>query len=247
MKFADFVAREAVISGLSADTKESVIRSLVQALQDVGKIPANEYESIVKAILKREELGSTGIGRGVAVPHTKHPSASKLTGAVAVSPHGFIKAALADPNATVSDREFVGQGKTLKVVHFTTMGKWQATGEFNAQNMLERVVSHGKRRAAEMREAGQMLDDLGMDGSLSRAVAALPEPPRHVFVDGRDKIITPCDCDAVIGGAQRAFERQRKSGRVRDGRRDQIEAGFTRFGLVLACHGLASSGAENRR
>ncbi|HXI99902.1 MAG TPA: MBL fold metallo-hydrolase [Micropepsaceae bacterium] len=60
---------------------------------------------------------------------------------VAVSPHGFIKAALADPNASVSDREFVGQGKTLKVVHFTTMGKWQATGEFNAQNMLERVVT----------------------------------------------------------------------------------------------------------
>jgi ribonuclease HII len=36
--------------------------------------------------------------------------------------------------------------------------------------------------------------------ALARAVAALPEPPRHVFVDGRDKIITPCDCDAVIGG-----------------------------------------------
>jgi glyoxylase-like metal-dependent hydrolase (beta-lactamase superfamily II) len=60
---------------------------------------------------------------------------------VAVSPHGFIKAALADPNATVSDREFVGQGKTLRVVSFTTMGKWRATGEFNAQNMLERVVT----------------------------------------------------------------------------------------------------------
>jgi len=60
---------------------------------------------------------------------------------VAVSPHGFIKAALADPNATVSDREFVGQGKNLRVVSFTTMGKWRATGEFNAQNMLERVVT----------------------------------------------------------------------------------------------------------
>jgi glyoxylase-like metal-dependent hydrolase (beta-lactamase superfamily II) len=60
---------------------------------------------------------------------------------IAVSPHGFIKAAMADPNATVSDREFVGQGKTLRVVHFTTMGKWQATGEFNDQNMLERVVT----------------------------------------------------------------------------------------------------------
>ena len=36
--------------------------------------------------------------------------------------------------------------------------------------------------------------------ALKRAVLALPEAPRHVFVDGRDKLDTPCDCDAVIGG-----------------------------------------------
>src|SRR5258708_7492155 len=47
---------------------------------------------------------------------------------VAVSPHGFIKAPLAEPNATVSDPQFVGQGKNLKVVSFTTMGKWHAHG-----------------------------------------------------------------------------------------------------------------------
>ena len=34
----------------------------------------------------------------------------------------------------------------------------------------------------------------------TRAVAALPEPPKHVFVDGRDRLATACDCDAVIGG-----------------------------------------------
>ncbi len=36
--------------------------------------------------------------------------------------------------------------------------------------------------------------------ALARAVRALPEMPRHVFVDGRDKVDAPCDCDAVIGG-----------------------------------------------
>jgi ribonuclease HII len=36
--------------------------------------------------------------------------------------------------------------------------------------------------------------------ALARAVRALPEPPRHVFVDGRDRIDGGCDCDAVIGG-----------------------------------------------
>jgi ribonuclease HII len=36
--------------------------------------------------------------------------------------------------------------------------------------------------------------------ALKRAVVALPETPRHVFVDGRDRLDTDCDCEAVIGG-----------------------------------------------
>jgi ribonuclease HII len=36
--------------------------------------------------------------------------------------------------------------------------------------------------------------------ALARAVAALPEPPKYVFVDGRDRLATPCECEAVIGG-----------------------------------------------
>lgn len=88
MKFSDFISREAVRANLRADDKEGVIREMTQALQDAGRIANNELESIVKAILKREELGSTGIGRGVAVPHTKHPSVDRLVGTVAVSAAG---------------------------------------------------------------------------------------------------------------------------------------------------------------
>ncbi|MBI2827142.1 MAG: PTS sugar transporter subunit IIA [Planctomycetia bacterium] len=88
MKFADFVSREAVRAELTADDKESVIREMVQALLTAGKISADECEGIIKAILKREELGSTGIGRGVAVPHTKHPSVNRLIGTVGVSAEG---------------------------------------------------------------------------------------------------------------------------------------------------------------
>ena len=58
-----------------------------------------------------------------------------------VSPHGFIKAAQQDPNVRVSDRHFVRTGRTLKVIGFTTMGKYRATGELNDQNLLERVVT----------------------------------------------------------------------------------------------------------
>jgi len=88
MKFADFVSREAIRADLAASDKEGVIREMVQAMLDAGNVEADEQESIVKAILKREELGSTGIGRGVAVPHTKHPSVDRLVGSVAISSEG---------------------------------------------------------------------------------------------------------------------------------------------------------------
>ena len=88
MKFADFVNPDAIQVGLSASDKEGVIQEMVRTLLDAGGIEKDEFDSIVKAILKREELGSTGIGRGVAVPHTKHPSVDRLVGTVAVSREG---------------------------------------------------------------------------------------------------------------------------------------------------------------
>ncbi len=88
MKFADFVSREAIRADLTAEDKEGVIREMTQALLAAGKIQPEELDSIIKAIMKREELGSTGIGRGVAVPHTKHPSVQRLIGTVAVSGEG---------------------------------------------------------------------------------------------------------------------------------------------------------------
>ena len=89
MKFSDFVSVGSIKASLAADDKEGVIRELVGALALAGDIQASEQESIVKAIMKREDLGSTGIGRGVAVPHTKHPGVDRLVGTVAVSPAGI--------------------------------------------------------------------------------------------------------------------------------------------------------------
>ncbi len=88
MKFCDFVSTEAIRSELSSVEKEDVIRELVGNLVEAGQIKAKDASSIVSAIIKREELGSTGIGRGIAVPHTKHPSVEKLVGTVGVSQEG---------------------------------------------------------------------------------------------------------------------------------------------------------------
>jgi PTS system fructose-specific IIA component/PTS system nitrogen regulatory IIA component len=88
MKFADFISIKAIRAELAASDKESVITELVQSLLDAGEVNAADKDDIIAAILKREDLGSTGIGRGVAVPHTKHTSVQKLVGTVGVSSEG---------------------------------------------------------------------------------------------------------------------------------------------------------------
>ncbi|MER3415172.1 MAG: PTS fructose transporter subunit IIA [Gemmataceae bacterium] len=88
MRMSEFVVRDAILPGLSATTKESAIREMVDSLRASGHIKPEQAENIVRAILKREQLGSTGIGRGVAIPHTKHEGVDRLIGTVAVSREG---------------------------------------------------------------------------------------------------------------------------------------------------------------
>src|SRR5229473_758665 len=88
MRMSDFVVRDAIIPELVANTKETVIREMVEGLRTAGYFKGGEPEDIVKAVLKRELLGSTGIGRGVAIPHTKHNTVDRLVGTVAISRPG---------------------------------------------------------------------------------------------------------------------------------------------------------------
>jgi len=89
MKLTDFVIKEAILPNLTVNSKEGAIRAMVESLANAGKLKKEDQDGIISAILKREELGSTGIGNGVAVPHTKHPSVQRLVGTVAVSTEGI--------------------------------------------------------------------------------------------------------------------------------------------------------------
>ena len=89
MRMSDFVVRDAIIPELSATNKEGVIREMVESLRAAGQFRGADLEDIIRAILKREFLGSTGIGRGVAIPHTKHNSVERLIGTVAISSKGI--------------------------------------------------------------------------------------------------------------------------------------------------------------
>jgi PTS system nitrogen regulatory IIA component len=94
MRLTEFVVSDAIVTSLDASTKDEAIRGMVESLSAVGRIPAEDTDAIVSGILKREELGSTGIGNGVAVPHTKHPAVDRLTATVALSTQGVDFASL---------------------------------------------------------------------------------------------------------------------------------------------------------
>ena len=89
MRMSDFVVRDAIVAELPATNKEGVIREMVESLRAAGQFRGADLEDIIRAILKREFLGSTGIGRGVAIPHTKHNSVERLVGTVAISHKGI--------------------------------------------------------------------------------------------------------------------------------------------------------------
>jgi mannitol/fructose-specific phosphotransferase system IIA component (Ntr-type) len=88
MRMTDFVVKDAVVPEVAATNKEGVVRELVESLRAAGYFKGADPEDLVRAILKREQIASTGIGRGVAIPHAKHNSAERLIGTIALSKGG---------------------------------------------------------------------------------------------------------------------------------------------------------------
>jgi mannitol/fructose-specific phosphotransferase system IIA component (Ntr-type) len=88
MRMSDFVVREAIQPEVTASTKEGVIRELVESLRNAGQFKTTDTEDVVRAVLKREQIASTGIGRGVAIPHAKHTGVERLVGTVGLSGGG---------------------------------------------------------------------------------------------------------------------------------------------------------------
>ena len=85
MRMSHFVVRDACSPALAGTAREAVVRELVHGLHAAGSLPAADLEDIVRAVLRREQLGSTGIGRGIAIPHSRYASVSQLVGAVGLS------------------------------------------------------------------------------------------------------------------------------------------------------------------
>ena len=94
MKLKDFIVADAVIPELAATDRDGCLRELVTSLSTAGALPADAVDEVVAALIKREQNGSTGFGKGVAVPHVKHAKVQKMAGTVGRSVSGIDFAAL---------------------------------------------------------------------------------------------------------------------------------------------------------
>ena len=86
MKITDFLDRRAIKIGITATDKEGILKELVDVLAEVKDI--GDPKAIVKALLERESLGSTGIGQGIAIPHGKTDRVNELVAVLGISKKG---------------------------------------------------------------------------------------------------------------------------------------------------------------
>ena len=94
MKFNEFMVKEAIQPQLKSQDRDGVLRELVESLAESGAIPKAMVDELVAAVIKREKEGSTGFGKGVAVPHAKHPKIKTMVGTLGRSPEGIDFSAL---------------------------------------------------------------------------------------------------------------------------------------------------------
>lgn len=89
MKLTEIVVREGVVPSLAGSDRDAALAELLDAVVGAGVIDGSLREELLGRLLDREARGSTGFGRGVAVPHVKHPSIPRVTGAVGLSEGGI--------------------------------------------------------------------------------------------------------------------------------------------------------------
>ncbi|MBS0189344.1 MAG: PTS sugar transporter subunit IIA [Planctomycetes bacterium] len=89
LKFAQLIAPGAIVPQLRSTQRDETIAELIDAIVASGVVPDSIREELRLKVLERERKGSTGFGRGVAVPHVKHKAITRMTAAIGLSQRGI--------------------------------------------------------------------------------------------------------------------------------------------------------------
>ncbi|OGX23107.1 MAG: hypothetical protein A3J51_02885 [Omnitrophica WOR_2 bacterium RIFCSPHIGHO2_02_FULL_45_21] len=88
MKIMDFLSKKAIGADIKSTKKEDVIRELVDLLIASEEIDKKYRNKLIEQLMAREALGSTAIGQGVGIPHTKSECVNKLIAVFGLSQAG---------------------------------------------------------------------------------------------------------------------------------------------------------------
>ncbi len=94
MKLSELIHGPSVIPELTSNDRNGVIRELIQSLADHGALDTSAVETAARAAIARENQGSTGFGKGVAVPHVKHDCIKNMSATIGRSSRGVDFSAL---------------------------------------------------------------------------------------------------------------------------------------------------------
>ena len=88
MYLAELLSRGAICMDIRSSRREDAVRELLEALVTDNRLPAQMLEASLEAVEKREKLGSTAIGNGVAVPHARLQGLDGTVIAIGLSKEG---------------------------------------------------------------------------------------------------------------------------------------------------------------
>ncbi len=86
MKLTDILVRDACLPDMTAQTKKEALRELADALARGSD--GLDGAALLNMLLKREQLGTTAMGDGVAIPHARMESLDRLLASFGRSRHG---------------------------------------------------------------------------------------------------------------------------------------------------------------
>lgn len=89
MNLCDIVSKQAVIPALESETRDEAIAEIVDVLIEAGHVSTDIRDSVIEALLERERKGSTGFGKGVAVPHVKIEGMTEMVASIGLSEKGI--------------------------------------------------------------------------------------------------------------------------------------------------------------
>jgi len=88
MNISDYLDKDCVVLGLKQKSKKNIISTILDHLIIKRKISKDSKKDIFKAIVRREEMGSTAIGSHIAFPHSRTDLVNKMVICICVSKEG---------------------------------------------------------------------------------------------------------------------------------------------------------------